>query len=306
MTTHLESRSPAFSRLISDAAPLERIAGGFWFAEGPLWRGDHLLFSDIPNSRIVRWQEHPEGPEISTFRSPSNLTNGLTLDREGRLLACEGATRRLTRTEANGEITVLAGRYEGKRINSPNDVIVSSRGVIYFSDPFWGGGFDNPHGARVKPEDRELEVSGVFRIDLDGSLRADSGLDDFTFPNGLALSPDEKTLYVDDSRRSYIRAYDVQSDGSLANGRVLVDLEVGPRGVPDGMKVDREGNIYCTGAGGVWVIAPTGKVLGRILVPEVAANVGWGGADWSTLYITATTSLFRIRTNVPGIPVPTV
>jgi gluconolactonase len=324
MPAHLEPRSPAFSRLISDSEPIERVAGGFWFTEGPLWMGDHLLFSDIPNSRIVRWQELPEGPEVRTFRSPSKLTNGLTLDRERRLLACEGATRRLTRTEANGEITVLADRYEGKRINAPNDVIVSSRGVIYFSDPFWAAGFANPHGTRVRPEDRELSFAGVFRIDLDGSLHAEA--DDFITPNGLALSPDERTLYVDDTRRSHVRAFDVQPDGSLANSRVLTKIAPGPRGVPDGMKVDREGNIYCTGPGGVWVIAPNGEILGRILIPvrpdetrpqvfvdgigsrigcpEVAANVGWGGADWSTLYITATTSVYRIRTTVPGISVP--
>jgi sugar lactone lactonase YvrE len=325
MPTHLESRSPDFSRLISDTEPLERVAGGFWFTEGPVWRGDHLLFSDIPNSRIVRWQELPEGPEVRTFRAPSNLTNGLTLDREGRLIACEGAARRLTRTEANGEIVVLAELFQGKRINAPNDVIVSSRGLIYFSDPFWAGGFANPHGARVRPEDRELGFAGVFRIDLDGALHAEA--DDFLVPNGLALSPDERILYVDDTRHSHIRAFDIQPDGSLANGRVLVEIEPGPRGVPDGMKVDREGNIYCTGPGGVWVIAPTGDILGRILLPvrpdetrpqvfvdggigsrlgmpEVAANVGWGGADWSTLYITATTSVYRIRTRIPGIPLP--
>jgi gluconolactonase len=262
---HLEARSVAFGRLISDSAPLERVAGGFWFTEGPIWRGDHLLFSDIPNSRIVRWQELPEGPEVRTFRVPSNLANGLTLDREGRLLACEGATRRLTRTELDGKIVVLADRYEGKRLNAPNDVIVCSRGVIYFSDPFWGSIFANPYGLRVRPEDRELSFAGVFRIDVDGILHV--AADDFAAPNGLALSPDERTLYVDDSRRSHIRAFEVQPDGSLANGRVLVEVPSGDRGVPDGMKVDREGNIYCTGPGGVWVIAPGGEFLGRILIP---------------------------------------
>lgn len=301
MANFLDVRSPALGRLVSESASLDRVAAGFWFTEGPLWRGDHLLFSDIPNSRIVRWQELPEGPEVRTFRSPSNLANGLTLDREGRLLACEGVTRRLTRTEPNGEVVVLADRYGGKGLNAPNDVVVSSRGVTYFSDPFWGNGFANPYGARVRPEDRELAFDGVFRVDPDGSLHVVA--DDFVRPNGLAFAPDESILYVDDTRRFHLRAFDVRADGSLANGRVLADLRGVEPGVPDGMKVDREGNIYCTGPGGIWVVAPTGEVLGRILVPEVAANVGWGDADWSTLYITASTSLYRVRVNVPGIPV---
>jgi gluconolactonase len=302
MADHLEVRSPAFNRLISPSAALERIAAGFWFTEGPLWLGDHLLFSDIPNSRIVRWQELPEGPEVRTFRLPSNLSNGLTIDHEGRLLACEGATRRLTRTNRDGTIEVVADRYQGMRLNAPNDVIVTSRGVIYFSDFMWGNGFANPYGPRVRPEEQELPFTGVFRVDPDGSLNAVA--EDFVRGNGLALSPDEKTLYVDDTRRFHIRAFDVLLDGSLGNGRVHAELKADPPGVPDGMKVDREGNIYCTGPGGVWVVAPSGEILGRILTPEVAANVAWGGPDWTTLFITASTSLLRIRVNVPGIPVP--
>lgn len=302
MADQLEARSATFHHLITEAASLDRIAAGFWFTEGPLWLGDHLLFSDIPNSRIARWQELPEGPEVRSFRVPSDLANGLTIDQQGRLLACEGGTRRLTRTDQNGEISVVADRYEGKRINAPNDVVVSSRGVIYFSDPFWGNGFANPYGPRVRPEDRELPFDGVYRVDLDGSIHLVA--DDFVRPNGLAFSPDERILYVDDTRRFHIRAFDIQPDGSLANGRILAELRADPPGVPDGMKVDREGNIYCTGPGGVWVVAPSGEILGRILTPEVAANVAWGGADWSTLFITASTSLYRIRTTVPGLPVP--
>lgn len=301
MAIHLEARSPKLEQLIRESAPLERVAAGFGFTEGPLWMGDHLLFSDIRRSRIVRWQERPEGPEVTTFRSPSNLTNGLTLDREGRLLACEGAARRLTRTEPDGQIVVLAERFEGRRINSPNDVVVSSRGAIYFSDPFWANGFQNPHGANVQLEDQELSFSGVFRIDPDGTLHPVA--DDFVRPNGLAFSPDERILYVDDTRRFHIRAFDVRPDGSLANDRIFAEIRAPERGVPDGMKVDREGNVYCTGPGGVWVIAPDGEILGRVLLPEVTANVAWGGPDWSTLYLTATTSVYRLPVEVPGIPV---
>jgi gluconolactonase len=263
--------------------------------------GDHLLFSDIRRSRIVRWDERPEGPEVATFRVPSNLSNGLTLDREGRLLACEGATRRLSRTEPDGTITVLAERYDGKRINAPNDVVVSTTGAIYFSDPFWANNFQNPYGPSVLPEDRELPFSGVFRVDPDGRLRVVA--DDFERPNGLAFSPDQRVLYVDDTRRFHIRAFDVRPDGSLANGRVFADIRAPERGVPDGMKVDREGNVYCTGPGGVWVIAPDAEILGRILMPEVTANVAWGGTDRSTLFLTATSSVYRLPVEVPGLPV---
>jgi gluconolactonase len=298
----LEARSPGFWSLVSKDAAIERVAAGFWFTEGPVWLGNRLLFSDIANSRIVQWRELPEGPEFRTFRVPSNLANGLTIDREGRLLACEGASRRLTRTEADGRITVLAERFDGKRINSPNDVVVSSSGEIYFSDPFWGNGFSNPFGANVRAEEQELPFSGVFRVARDGTLSAVA--DDFVRPNGLAFSPDERVLYVDDTRRFHVRAFDVRSDGSLTNGRIHAEIRAPEPGVPDGMKVDREGNIFCTGPGGIWVIAPGGEVLGRILPPEVPANVAWGGADWSTLYVTARTSIYRIRCNVPGIPVP--
>lgn len=303
MAEFLEARSPSFWSLVSRTTSVQLVATGFWFTEGPLWLGDRLRFSDIPNSRIVELRERPEGPELRTVRVPSQLANGLTLDQRGRLLACEGATRRLSRTEPDGRITVVADRFEGKRINSPNDAIVSSRGVIYFSDPFWANGFGNPFGRNVEPSDRELEFDGVFSLTPDGVLAAVAR--DFERPNGLALSPDERTLYVDDTRRFHIRAFDVREDGSLTNGRVHAELRGPEPGVPDGMKIDREGNIYCTGPGGVWVVAPSGDVLGRIIPPEVPANVAWGGADWSTLYLTARTSIYKVKVNVPGISVPT-
>jgi len=302
MSASFETRHAGFAAIVADGAAIERIAGGFGFTEGPLWRGDHLLFSDIPNSRIVRYQRAPEGPMIQTFRVPSNLTNGLTVDHQQRLLACEGAARRLTRTEADGAITVLAERSEGKRINSPNDVVVAADGGIYFSDPFWANGFENPYGKRIREEEKELAFNGVFRVAPNGTVEAVA--DDFERPNGLAFSPDGQILYVDDTRRFHIRAFDVRPDGSLANSRVFAELRAPEPGVPDGMKLDVEGNLYCTGPGGVWVIAPSGVVLGRILPPEVPANVAWGDADWQTLYITARTSVYRVRLNIPGIPVP--
>jgi len=295
----IERHAHEMDAIVPTDVKVERIAAGFLFTEGPLWTGDRLLFADIPNGRIVSWRPLPEGPEVTTYRSPSNLANGLTYDRERRLIACEGGLRRLTRTESDGRVTVLADRIEGKRINSPNDVVVAADGAIYFSDPFWAQSFPN---SPVKPSDRELAFAAVFRIAPDGQLTV--AADDFEFPNGLAFSPDGKTLYVDDTRRFHIRAYDVRPDGSLANGRLFADMKSPDPGVPDGMKVDTEGNVYCTGPGGVWVFAASGTLLGRIVTPEIPANVAFGDVDWRSLYITARTSLFRVRLSVTGIAVP--
>lgn len=296
-----EAYDSSFSKIVPRDATIECIAGGFGFTEGPLWDGDRLLFSDLANSRIVRWQSLAEGPEVRTFRFPSNVANGLTFDRQHRLIACEGATRRLTRTERNGSIVVLADRYRGQRLNAPNDVVVRSDAAIYFSDPFWGHLFANPSGPRVTLEDRELDWAGVFRLDPDGTLTVVA--DDFDVPNGLAFSPDERVLYVDDSRHGHIRAFDVLPDGALINVRLFASIRTAEPGGADGMKVDREGNVYCTGHGAVWVISPGGAILGRVVLPEVPANIAWGSDDWRTLYITAKTSVYRTRLNLPGVPV---
>lgn len=293
MSFKLEVRSQTFHRLVAEDATAERVAGGFGFTEGPVWRGDHLLFSDIPRRRIVRLRHLAEGPEVTTFRAPSGNSNGLTLDRQGRLIACEHSTRRVTRTEMDGTIRVIAERYDGKRLNSPNDVVVKSDDSIYFTDP--------PYGLRNQSEGRELLFNGVYRVSPDGTLTL--LVDDFERPNGLAFSPDESVLYVDDSRRRHIRAFDVRPDGTLANGRIFADMESPDQGSPDGMKVDTEGNIYCTGPGAIWVFTAQGELLGRIVVPEQPANLAWGDADWRSLYVTARTSVYRIRTLVPGIPV---
>ncbi len=302
-----ERWAAGFDRLVPGDATIERVASGFYFTEGPLWDGDSLLFSDIPNSRIVRWRPTGAGPEVTTHRFPSNLANGLTFDAQRRLIACEGGSRRLTRAEPDGSITVLAETYQGKHVNSPNDVVVAADGSAYFSDPFWGVNFAypasvGPEAERARNRTRELDWAGVFRVTPDGALGVVA--DDFVFPNGLAFAPDGKTLYVDDTRRFHIRAFDVRADGTLANGRVFCEMKQDKPGVPDGMKVDVEGNVYCTGPGGVWVVAPSGEPLGRIEPPEVPANCAWGDADWRTLYITARSGVYCVRLNVPGVPVP--
>lgn len=265
---------------------VEKLAGDFKFTEGPLWVAakSELLFSDIPANRIVRFKDG----KSTTFRAASNHSNGLTLDKQGRLIACEHGARRVTRTETDGTISVLAERYENKRLNSPNDVVVRSDGAIYFTDP--------PYG--VKPEERELDFQGVYRISPDGKALA-LLVKDFARPNGIAFAPGEKTLYVNDSEGSHIRAFDVAADGTLSNSRVFAK----PPG-PDGMKVDAEGNVYCTSAQGVMVFDRTGKHLGTFVAPEQPANCAFGGADWKSLYLTCRTGLYRVRLAVPGLKLP--
>lgn len=270
----------------------DQIATGFQFTEGPVWCGDYLLFSDIPSNRIICFRKFSDGPEITTYRRPSGNSNGLTLDRSGRLVACESSTRRITRTEIDGTISVLAERYKGKKLNSPNDVIVRSDGTVYFTDPFYTTMNPSP------PE--ELGYKGVYKIVPDGQLTLLA--DDYTFPNGLAFSPDESVLYINDTIKRHIRAYDVNSEGTISTGRVLIEMEGDGFGAPDGMKVDTKGNVYCTGPGGIWIINPKGKHLATIHLPETPANLGWGDSDYKTLYITARTSIYRIRISAAGIP----
>jgi gluconolactonase len=288
----LEDFSPLFRRLVP---MLDRVASGFGFTEGPVWRGDELLFSDIPNSRTIRYRSLPEGPEVTTFRHPTGKANGMTLDRQGNLVACEGGARRVSRVDQQGRAQLVVDAYQGKRLNSPNDVVVRSDGSIYFTDP--------PYELPNHTEGKELPFNGVFCLKPDGTLML--VVDDFELPNGLAFSPDEKTLYVDDSARFHIRSFDVAADGALTGGAVWAEMD-NPNdepGVPDGMKVDSEGHVFCTGPGGVWVFETSGRLLGRITMPEVTANVAWAGDDWRTLYLTASTSLYRLQVSVPGIPV---
>jgi sugar lactone lactonase YvrE len=297
----LEVRDPGLHDLVAPDAPIERVAGGLIFTEGPVWSAGHLLFSDIPNKRIVRWRRLPEGPELTTYAT--GMSNGLTLDRQGRVLAAEHDGRRVTRVAEDGTRTVLAEQYQGKRLNSPNDIVVKSDGAVYFTDPPYGvrpapPGTVRPAGWWTQPiPGKEQACNGVYRLTPDGTLKLVA--DDFALPNGLALSPDESVLYIDDSAHKHIRAFDVAPDGSLTRSRILLDMKSDDPGVPDGLKVDVRGNVFCTGPGGVWVCRPDGALLGRIVLPELPANLAWG-EDGSVLFLTARTSVYRLATKTRG------
>ncbi len=276
-------------KTLVEAGDPEKLATGFQFTEGPIWQPEGaLLFSDIPANRIYRWTPE-QGAQV--WREPTGNANGNTLDRQGRLLSCEHSGRRVAITAADGTVTTLVDRYQGKRLNSPNDVVVKSNGVVYFTDP--------PYG--IKPEEREQPHNGVYRVLTDGTIELLAN--DFERPNGLAFSPDESILYIDDSAHRHVRAFDVQADGTLTNSRIIADMDHPQPGSPDGMKIDEAGHLYVTGATGVWVFEPDGTLLGVIVTPERPANCAWGDADRQSLYITAQTSLYRVRTKVAGVAV---
>jgi gluconolactonase len=291
-----EIRDPAFAEIVGGAdLPLERLADGFEFTEGPIWHPyeKHLTFSDMPNDHMRRWT--PAGG-ITTFRKPCNRSNGNTYDRQGRMLTCEHATSRVTRTAADGTITVLASHYNGQELNSPNDIVVRSDGRIYFTDPTYGR---MPYYGVERPT--QLTFQGVYRMDEDGGdltlLAAD-----FQQPNGLCFSPDAHRLFVNDTERMHIRVFDVRSDGRLSGGGVWAELTGEGQGGPDGMKLDSAGNLYCCGPGGVHVFAADARCLGVIRVPEVVANFTWGGDDMRSLFLTASGSLYRVRVHTAGVP----
>jgi gluconolactonase len=294
-------RSPGLHDLVAADAAIERVAGGLTFTEGPVWRDGALLFSDIPNNRIARLRRLPEGPELTTYAK--GQSNGITLDRQGRVLAAEHGGRRVTRVADDGTRTVLAERFQGKRLNSPNDIVVRSDGAIYFTDPPYAL-FPSPPGA-ARPDGwwkasipgKEQPCNGVYCLSPRGELQLVA--DDFALPNGLAFTPDESVLYIDDSDRKQIRAFDVGADGALTKSRILLDMASDELGVPDGMKVDLQGNIFCTGPGGIWVARADGTLLGRIILPELPANLAWG-EDGSALFVTARTSVYRIQTRTRG------
>jgi gluconolactonase len=301
----IERLDPAFDQLVAADAKLEKLAEGFTWSEGPVWYKGELIFSDVPENVAYRWK--PGMTKADVFLKPSGLltptpgfrepgSNGLTLDRQGRLLLCQHGERRVARYE-NGTFTSLADRFEGKRFNSPNDLAVRKNGEIYFTDPSYG--LDGINNSPLK----ELPYNGVFRIATDGKVTLLTK--DLTFPNGIAFSPDEKILYVgvSDAKATRIVAYDVAADGSIRNERTYFDAQPlrtgGAKGLVDGLKVDRGGNVWSSGPGGILVISPAGKLLGRLNTGEATANCNWGD-DGSTLYITADMFLVRVKTKTKG------
>ncbi|WP_105428077.1 MULTISPECIES: SMP-30/gluconolactonase/LRE family protein [Neorhizobium] len=291
-TSIYEIHDEAFRQLIVGSAALEELYSDCRWAEGPAWFADLncLIWSDIPNQRMMRWA--PEGG-VSVFRSPSNFVNGNTRDRQGRLVSCEHGGRRVTRTEIDGSITILADRYQGKRLNSPNDVVVRSDGSVWFTDPTYGIKSDY-EGYRAEPEQ---DTRNVYRLDpVSGDLEA--AVTDFGQPNGLAFSPDETRLYVADSASSHdikaprhIRVFDVIDGRRLSNDRIFCSLD---NGLPDGFRVDVKGNIWTSAGDGVHCFSPDGVLLGKILVPQTVANLTFGGPRRNRLFITATKSLYSV------------
>lgn len=307
--TEIVRKDPAIDRIVQPGAQLEKLAGGFLFTEGPVWvpstgaTDGYLLFSDPNNNTIYRWSQDGQ---VSVFRTKSGYagfnvgdyhqpgSNGLAVDRQGRLTINQHGNRRVIRVEPRGNITVLADRYEGKRLNSPNDLVYRSDGALYFTDPPFGlpKVFDDPR--------KELAFSGVYCVRNGGVTLVSTDLD---APNGLAFSPDESVLYVNNwnDNKKVIMRYDVQPDCSLTNGRLFFDMTNAPgNDALDGMKVDRQGNVYSTGPGGLWILSPEGRHLGTIKGPEDPHNMAWGDDDGKTLYMTALTGLYRIRLNVAG------
>lgn len=292
----IEVHDERFRAIVEPDARVERVATGFKFTEGPVWDpvGKRVIFSDMQDDHMRAWS--PATGTV-TFRKPSNKTNGNVFDQQGRLISCEHATSRVVRQEADGRMTVLASHFQGKALNSPNDIVVKSDGSIYFTDPTFG---------RIRedvgvPRPLELSFRGVYRIPTGGGplqLLAD----DFEQPNGLCFSSDESTLWVNDTVRKHIRKFRVNPDGSLSGGEVFAQPAGDKVGPPDGMKIDSAGHLYCTGPGGLHVFDMEGRCLGVILTPERLTNFNWGDEDLRGLYMTALTSLCRVRVKVPGRP----
>lgn len=289
----IEVRNSRLADIVAVDGETEKVAGGFAFTEGPLWHPyEHfLLFSDIPGDRIHRLSL-VDG--VTTFRAPSGMANGNTFDGSGRLISCEHATSRVTRMDHDGSVVTLADRYDGRQLNSPNDVVVGEDGSIYFTDPTYGRQ-DISVGVAREPE---LPFQGVYRIHPDGAL--DLLADDFAQPNGLCFSLDGRQLFVNDTDRMHIRVFPVLPDGGLGASTIWAELAGDGMGAPDGMKVDTAGNLFCVGPGGVHVFDPDGSCLGVLRVPEHPANFTWGDPDLRSVYICASTSLYRVRVQIPG------
>jgi gluconolactonase len=288
----LEARDKRLEAIVSDD-PVRQRVGGFEFTEGPVWSpSGTLIFSDIPADTLYEFD--PATEQVTCYRKPSHKANGNIYDHQGRLITCEHASSRVVREEADGSLTVLATEFAGAELNSPNDVVVDKTGQIIFTDPPYGR-MDIPEGV-LRPFSQP--VQGVYRLDPDdGSIAM--LVDDFDRPNGLCFAEDETVLFVNDSAREHIRRFEVRGD-ALAGGEVWARVEGTGAGVPDGMKVDSEGNVYCCGPGGVHVFNPEGHCLGVVLVPEVVANFNWGDRDRTTLYLCASRGLYSCRVLVPG------
>ena len=284
--------------LVDESVEVEQVATGFRFTEGPIWMADGSLhFSDMPGDKRRRW--HPSDG-VSVLLDPSRKCNGMTRDNDGNLLVCEHVTSSLVRERPDGVRETLAFHWQGRYLNSPNDVVVASDGSILFTDPTYG----RMPGFGIERA-QELDFQGVYRIPPGGGQEELQLLvDDFAQPNGLCFSPDESLLYVNDTTRAHIRVFEVGADHALSNGRVFAegigDGDLAKGGLVDGMKLDERGNVYVTGPDGVWIFAADGAHLGVIEVPESVGNVNWGGDDWRTLFIPASTSVYSVRMNVGG------
>lgn len=294
-TIELDLNDASLHRIFEPDAEIEIIAEGFKFLEGPAWQPyeKHLRFSDILGNSIWQWSE---AAGLSLYERNSHLANGNTYDRDGRFLSCHHASSRVTRRDGNGKISMIASHFRGKELNSPNDIVVKRDGSVYFTDP--------PYGREPKvgiPRQCQLDFNGVYRWNP-----ADDSLTLLTTalnrPNGLCFSADEKLLYINDSPEYKIYVFDVADDGALENGRLFAETRGTEPGVPDGMKIDSEGNLYCCAQGGLHIFRADGALLGRLLMPMQTPNFTWGDADLCGLYVTGITALYRVRTRIPGIP----
>jgi gluconolactonase len=289
----IEKMDPQFDALIAPDAAIELIAEGFIFTEGPLWnsRGNTLLFSDIPASKIYQWSA-TKGVEV--YRQESHFSNGLTVDPDGALIACEHKSRSITRELPGGDVVTLASHYLGKKLNSPNDVIAAGDGSILFTDPIYG-----LRAGMGGPADEELSFQGVYRI-KPGTNELALITDTFERPNGLAFSPDEKILYVADTVRQHLRVFDKDENWRLTGGQIWAELwDDSVVGRPDGLKVDQNGNVFCVGPGGIWVFNPEADLLGRIYLDDKTSNLAWG-EDGHSLFITCSSKVYRIKCITAG------
>ena len=287
---------PGIERIVGTHPPLDQIAHGLYFGEGPVWdrREKRFLWADIIGDTIWQWTP---GVGKRVLIHPSGHANGMTFDRQGRLVVAGWSARTIWRVEKDGSLVTIASHYQGKKFNSPNDIVVRSDGTVYWTDSV--GGLVIP-GMVGEDLQRQLDIQGVFCLTPSGEVKL--VVEDCTYPNGLCFSPDESVLYVNDTRLGVIRAFDVEADGTAGPGRLFHKLTGNEPGVADGMKVDREGNVYCTGPGGVHIIDNNGSLLGRLRIPGHSTNLAWGDDDWRSLYVTTYHAVFRTRTEINSTP----